>query len=105
MKISGARVPKVHFLVWRDHCGRHVSCHLKGEPTYTSHKEGEAGILGPHGDHVGHHPSRGMLGLKEAIFDAGNHFKGKDEDLKHTQKHVNVLSATKISKKPGVWMS
>ena len=38
-------------------------------------------------------------------FDAGNHFKGKDEDLKHTQKHVNVLSATKISKKPGVWMS
>ena len=43
--------------------------------------------------------------LKEAIFDDDNHFKGKDEDLMHTQKHVNVLSATKISKKPGVWMS
>merc|ERR1711990_781096 len=59
---------------------------LKGEPTHTNHKEGEAGILGPHGDHAGHHPSRGMLGLKEAIFDEDNHFKGKDEDLMHTQK-------------------
>ena len=78
---------------------------LKGEPTHSNHKEGEAGILGPHGDHAGHHPSRGMLGLKEAIFDEDNHFKGKDENLMHTQKHVNVLSATKISKKPGVWMS
>ena len=97
------------------------TCHaiLKGEPTHTNHKEGEAGILGPHGDHAGHHPSRGMLGLKEAIFlmlatisslkeaifDDDNHFKGKDEDLKHTQKHVNVLSATTTSNKPRVWMS
>ena len=32
VKISGARVPKVHFLVWRDHCGRLASCHLKGSP-------------------------------------------------------------------------
>jgi len=39
----------------------------EGEPTYTSHNEGEAGILGPHGEHVGHCPSRGMLGLTEAI--------------------------------------
>ena len=74
----------------------------EGEPTYTSHNEGEAGILGPHVEHVGHCPSRGMLGLTEAIFDAGNHFKREEENLKHTQKHVNVLSATKFSKKPGV---
>merc|ERR1712121_628795 len=38
------------------------------------------------------------------LSDAGNHFKGKEEDLKHTQKHVNVLSATTTSKKPRVWM-
>merc|ERR1711974_153522 len=37
------------------------------------------------------------------LFDAGNHFKGKKEDLKHTQKHVNVLSATTTSNKPRVW--
>ena len=43
-----------------------------------------------------------MLGLTEAIFDAGNHFKREEENLEHTQKHVNVLSATTISKKPGV---
>ena len=80
------------------------TCHaiLRGEPTHINHKEGEAGILGPHGDHAGHHPSRGMLGLKEAIFEEDNHFKGKDENLMHTQKHVNVLSATNIFKKPGV---
>ena len=39
------------------------------------------------------------------LFDAGNHFKGKEEILKHTQKHVNVLNATTISNKPRVWMS
>jgi len=39
----------------------------EGEPTDTSHNRGEAGILGPHGDHVGHCPSRGMLGLTETI--------------------------------------
>merc|ERR1712121_559663 len=39
------------------------------------------------------------------FFEEDNHFKGKDENLMHTQKHVNVPSATKISKKPGVWMS
>merc|ERR1712141_582378 len=39
------------------------------------------------------------------LFDAGNHFKGKEENLKHTQKHVNVLSATTTSNKPIVWMS
>jgi hypothetical protein len=39
----------------------------EGEPTYTSHNRGEAGILGPHVEHVGHCPSRGMLGLTEAI--------------------------------------
>jgi len=39
----------------------------EGEPTYTSHNEGEAGTLGPHGEHVGHCPSRRMLGLTETI--------------------------------------
>ena len=41
-----------------------------------------------------------MLGLTEAIFDAGNHFKREEENLEHTQKHVNVLSATKFPKSP-----
>ena len=72
----------------------------EGEPTYTSHNEGEAGILGPHGEHVGHCPSRGMLGLTEAIFDAGNHFKREEENLEHTQKHVMYYLQTQFSKSP-----
>ena len=32
MTISGFWVPKVQFPVWRDHCGRLASCHLKGSP-------------------------------------------------------------------------
>merc|ERR1712108_29828 len=50
-------------------------------------------------------PKQGNAWSHRDLFDAGNHFKGKEEILKHTQKHVNVLNATTISNKPRVWMS
>ena len=38
----------------------------------------------------------------KTIFDAGNHSKGKEEILMHTQKNVNVLPANKKPNKPRV---
>ena len=61
----------------------------EGEPTNTSHNRGEAGILGPHGEHVGHCPSRGMLGLTEAILMLETISRGKKR-IWSTHKNMSM---------------
>ena len=89
MKIAGFWVPKVHFSGLERPLWQTGVMSPEGEPTYTSHNEGEAGILGPHGEHVGHCPSRRMLGLTETILMLKTISRGKKR-IWSTHKNMSM---------------
>ena len=93
--------------------------HSKGKNkiAISSQTRGDTTILRPNGDHFGQlerwAPGEGPF-LKRLPNQANTWFKnfwcwklssGEWQTFVTNQKHVNVLSATKFSKKPGVWMS